>query len=312
MTEETQAHETSISMVKAALAEVDAGADMALRARVSCSTACDLRGEMVKLITQDAVVAKEIELAELDETGNETDEFVVKAPIEPGEYTWTAMFPAQEKEGTHHEESSAPFSFVARPHITSMAVWNVLSPIVISAELRLKVGVKCSAECMLMGKDIGIYDHEGVRVATGTLGDVPWPGATALYWAEVESEAPGTEGRYRWTARFPKPDLELPHEGASYPFVFVTVGPPEHMVTVEVFDRDTKTPVEKANVLLHPYRGKTDDNGVAEVVVTKGEYELNVTKGNYGVFQRTVSVDSDMTIKAEVWVVPPEPYDGGY
>ena len=218
MAEEVKAHETSTSMVKAALAELDAGTDIALKVRVLCSSACDLRGKIVKIIAQDAVVAKEIELTDFDGTVNETDEFVVKAPTRPGEYTWTAMFPAQEKEGVlQHEESSTPFSFTVKPHETSIAVWDVPSPIVFNTKFKLKVGVKCSADCKLTDNKIEIYDHEGAKVATGTLGGVPWSGTDALYWAEGELKAPSTDGYYRWTAKFPEPDLE-PHEGASYTF----------------------------------------------------------------------------------------------
>jgi len=307
VTGEVKAHETSTSMVKAAPAELDAGTDIALKVKVSCPSACDLRGRMVKIIAQDAVV-KEIELVTFDGTGNETDEFAVKAPIKPGGYTWTAVFPAQEKEGILHEESSTPFSFIVKPHATSIAVWDVQSPIAFNDQFKIKVGVKCSAGCKLTDKRIEIYDQEGGKVATGTLGDVPWPATSALYWAEVELKAPSVEGYYTWEVKFPKPDLELPHEEASCTFAFGTARQPEHVVTVEVIDKNTKTPIKNAHVLLHPhsgypYRGYTDEGGVAKLEVPKGEYELYASKGNdYETFQTTVEVASDVTIKAELLV----------
>ena len=303
-TEEVQAHETGTSMVKAALAELDAGADIALKVKVSCSSNCNLQGGKVRIADDQDAVVKEIELTDFDGTVNETDEFVVRAPIKPGGYTWTAVFPAQEKEGVLHEESSTPFSFIVKPHSTSMAVWDVPSPIAFNDKFKIKVGVKCSAECSLTGKKIEIYDHEGVKVATGTLGDVPWSGATALSCAEVGLKAPGTEGYYRWTVKFPEPDLELPHEGAAYPFAFVTARQPEHVVTVEVIDKHTKTPIKGAHVLLHPYRGYTDERGVARVRVPKGEYELYVSKDDYKEFQTTIEVAGDVTVKAEMIFFP--------
>jgi len=296
-------------MVKSALAEVDADTDIALEVRLSCSSACDLRGKMVKIIAQDAVVAKEIELTEFDETVNETGEFVVKTPVEPGEYTWTAVFPAQETEGLLHEESSAPFSFVVKPHATSIEVWDVPSPIAFGDEFRIKVGVKCSAECKLTGKEIEIYDHEGVKMAAGTLGDVPSSGATAPYCAEVELKAPSIESRYRWTARFSKPDLELPHEEASCTFAFGTARQSDHVVTIEVIDKNTKTPIKDAQVLLRPhtyrgsvYRSRTDDGGVARVSVPQGDYQLYVSGDGKDTLLPTVKVASDVTIKAELLV----------
>jgi hypothetical protein len=254
VTGNVQEHETSIAMVRAAPAELDAGSDMVLNVSVSCSSVCDLRGKIVEIIAQDAVVTREIGLTEFDETANETDEFVVKAPTTPGSYTWTAVFRAQEKEGVLHKESSTPFSFTVKPHVTSIAVWDVPSPIVLNTKFMLKVGVKCSGDCKLTDSKIEIYDQEGSKVATEKLGGVPWSGTNALYWTEVELKSPGTERYYTWEAKFPKPDSELAHEVASYTFGFVTARPPEHQVTVEVIDKDTKTPIENAYVLLSPYR----------------------------------------------------------
>jgi hypothetical protein len=190
VTGEVQGHETSTSMVKAALLELDAGTDMALKVRVSCSSNCNLQGSKVRIVDDEGAAVKEIELVTFDGTGNETDEFVVKAPIEPGEYTWTAVFPAQEKEGVLHQESSTPFSFIVKPHATSMAVWDVPSPIVFTTKFKLKVGVKCSADCKLTDKNIEIYDQKGGKVATGKLGGVPWSATSALYWAEVNLKPP--------------------------------------------------------------------------------------------------------------------------
>jgi hypothetical protein len=308
-TEEIQAHETSTSMVKAGPAQLDAGTDIALKVKVSCSSACDLRGKIVKIMAQDAVV-KEIELVSFDGVANETNEFVVKAPTKSGEYTWTAVFPAQENAGILHGESSVPFSFITKPHATSMAVWDAPSPIVLNSKFKLKVGVRCSAECKLAGKKIEIYDHEGAKVATGTLGDVPWSDTTALYWAEVEPKAPGTEGLYTWEVKFPKPELELPHEEASYNFGFTTARPPEHVVTVEVLDQAKKTPIKGAVVALRsygtPYRNRTDDAGVARLSVPKGEYELYVSMADYKGFQTTAEVAGDTKVKAELIFWPEE------
>jgi hypothetical protein len=120
VTREVQAHETSASMVKAALAGVYAGSDIALKVKVSCPSNCNLQGGKVRIAADAAAVVKEIELVSFDGAANETAEFVVKAPTKPGEYTWTAVFAAQEKAGILHEESAAPFSFVVKPHTTTL------------------------------------------------------------------------------------------------------------------------------------------------------------------------------------------------
>jgi hypothetical protein len=303
-------HETSTCMLERPPAEVDAGADMAVGVQTSCSKACDLRGGIVRLMDHDGALAKEVELGEFDGAGNQTYAFVAKAPSEPGLYTWTAVFPAQKKEGVLHRGSSALFSFAVKPHSTSIAVWDVPSPVAVNDRFKVKVGVKCSAECNLVNEKIGIYGQKGKKVADGALGGLPWPGTSALYWVEVELEAPGVEGRYRWRARFLKPDLELPHEQATYHFGFTTASPPEHVVRVEVIDRDAKAPIRNASVLLrsllysgHVYRGRTDDGGVATIGVPKGDYQLYASGEGKESARSTVNVSSDMTIKAEVFVV---------
>jgi len=299
--EGVEAHETSTSIIEAAPAELGAGSDIALKVKVSCSSACDLRGRIVKISAPDAVVKEMVvELTDFDGAANETAEFVVKAPFTPGRSTWTALFPAQEKEGLLHEESSAAFSFVVKPHATSMAVWDVPSPIVFGTQFKIKAGVKCFSNCQLATKKIEIYDQEGDKVASATLGGVPWSTAGALFWTEVELEAPSTEGYFTWEAKFPEPGLKLPHEEASFRFSFGTARPPEHMVTLEVTDQSEKNPLVNADVLLRPLKVPTDESGVASVDVPEGTYEVYVTMDDYKPFKRRILVDGDETVEAEL------------
>lgn len=274
-------HQVSASLAKAAPAEVAAGADMALKVRASCSSACDLRGKMVRIVAQETELLHEIELSGSDGSGSETGEFVAKAPIQPGAYIWTAVLPAEEKEGVLHEEGSAPFTFIVRPHTTSIAVWDIPRPIVPGAMFKLKVGAKCSVGCDLAGKEVRIHDQQGARVATRALSDAPYSDLVALHWAEMELEAPRTEGYHEWTAEFPKPELDLPHDGGSYTFGFPTVKPSEHSVTVEVLDKETGSPLKDAEVYFGhsgpPYRGRTDEHGLTTVELPKGEYEVIVS-----------------------------------
>lgn len=87
MTGEAQAHETSTSMVKPALAEVDAGTDIALKVRASCPAKCNIQGSKVRIVDNDDAAVKDINLLSFDGTTNETDEFVVKAPNKPEAHT---------------------------------------------------------------------------------------------------------------------------------------------------------------------------------------------------------------------------------
>ena len=307
VTGEVEAHWTNTEMIESAPSEVEAGNEIPLRVKVSCPSACDLLGKTVRILAQDSTVAKEVTLASFEEDINETDEFTVKAPTELGACIWSVVFPAQEVAGALHEESSTPVVFSVKPHSTSMAVWDVPSPIAFNDKFKIKVGVKCSAECKLTGKEIRIYGRKGKKVAAVVLGDVPWPGTSALYWAEVELEAPGVQGDYRWRVKLPEPDLELPHEGASYHFAFTTARPPEHVVTVEVIGQDTKAPIRNAHILLrpqsgYPYKAYTDEAGMAKLEVPKGKHELFVSESDCETFQASVEVADDVAIKTELSV----------
>ena len=310
MARDVQAHKTSTVMIKAAPASVYAGSDIALQVRVSCPSKCNLQSGRVRIAADEGTVVQEVELVSFDGVANETDEFVVSAPTKPGEYTWTAVFATQESADILHEESSTPFSFVVKPHTTSMAVWDVPSPIVFNTRFKIKVGVKCCAECALAGREVEIYDHAGAKVVTGALGHIRWSDTGALYWAEVELNAPSAEGDYTWEAKFLNPDPEIPHEGASYPYSFRTARQPEHVVKVNVLDKDTNAPIKQADVILHPYRGYTDERGMAMLMVPKGEYALYVSANEWQTFQTTVKVASDVAISAELLLAPVEDTSG--
>ncbi len=300
MAEESSTHSTSVLVINKGSIQVDAGGAIALKVRVSCALACDLRGEIVKIVAHDNVVVAQAPLVSFDDVTNETDRFVFRAPAEPGQYTWTAVLSAQGQDGLEHEASSAPFSVAVRPHATSIAIWDVPSPIAFNQKFSIKVGVQCSSECKLADHKIEIYDHQGAWAAMGALGDTPWSETGGLYWAEIELQAPGAAGLYTWTVRSPKRDLELVHEASAYTFSFATASPPEHVVAVEAIDQDTKTPIRDVCVLMHPYRTFTDEKGTAKLRVPKGKYELQVLKSYYRDWETTIEVASDVAVEAEL------------
>ena len=121
-TENDMTRKISACSVEVSPSEVDAGADMTLKGKVSCSPAGDLRGKTLLIEDQDGALAESIELTEFDGETNETSEFVVKAPVRPGAYTWLAMCPAHAEAGISHEETSAPFLFTVKPHSTRVVV----------------------------------------------------------------------------------------------------------------------------------------------------------------------------------------------
>lgn len=310
MTEENKGHDTTISMVKTAPAELNGGTDFVLKVRVSCASACDLWGKLVKIITHDDVMAKQIVLNSFDGTASEAAEFTVTAPLEPGEYTWTAMFPAQEKAGVLHGESLVTFSFNVKPHTINLEVYDVPSPITVGEEFKIKVGVKCSAGCKLAGQEIVITNRQGEKVASGKLDDVPSPEAASLYTANISVKAPGIERRYRWTANLIPLNLEHSHDEVSSNFVFMTARKSEYVVTIEATDKQTKSLVKNAKVILRPlkyrgttYRCSTDENGIATINVPGGKFQLFVSAEDQQYFKPTLEVNDDVSIKTELTIL---------
>ncbi len=199
---------------------------------------------------------------------------------------------------------AATDSSVAEAHKTSVVAWDVPTSLVVGETFKVKVGVKCSAECRLANAQFGIYDHQGARVAEGALpGDV-WPGTTGLYVAEVELRAPAEQGFREWSVRAAVGDLGMPHEEGSTTFGVRVVNRPDHRVIVEAFDKESQAPLAGARVVMHPYQAATDERGVAELRVAKGTYRLFASQTRYETFGVPVEVTGDMTIRAELSLEP--------
>jgi hypothetical protein len=300
MTQEVQIHETNTHLVPSVPVQIDAGADITLKVRVSCPHACDLQGKTVQLLAQDGALIKEVSLGSFRKGTNETSEFTAKAPAEVGECTWSVVFPAQDVGDVSHLASSTSIRFTVKAHLTTVIVWDSPSPTPMNCQFTIKVGVKCSAECQLTDAAVEVYDGAGAQVATGRLGATPLPQTSNLYWAEVELAAPANEDVHTWTVKFPAAGLELPHEAASSRFHFRTARPPEHWLTVHVIDKESRMPIKNVHVLAHPFRTFTDAQGVAKLQVPNGKHELYAAKDDYATFQTDIDTSSDAAIEVEL------------
>jgi hypothetical protein len=295
--------------VEVAPGEVDAGTELTVRVRVSCAHGCDLTGHGVSIRDEGGAELARGELAELDDDACVTGAIAVRAPLKTGEQVYWAVVAAKESGGVLHEETSTAFSFVAVAHAASLNVWGMPSAIAAGERFRLKVGIKCSAGCKLAGRALSILDDEGVQVTNGRLREDVWPGTSALYYAELEAQAPPMPGDYTWQVKAPGSDADVPHADGALAFVVKVVSAPDHEVTVEAFDSEKRTPIEGVHVLLHPYRALTDANGVAKVKVAKGRYTLFVSGFNYIAHEAIIDVVGDVTARAELTVEPEENHD---
>ena len=304
----TQAKDTrgrTTCAVDVSPAVVDAGARLTLRARVSYSPACDLRGHTLLITDQAGAEMARAELATTDAGTSETSELFLKAPLEAGDYAWRVVSPAVVNDGVSYGEASAPVTFTVTRHATHVVAWDVPPAIVAGERFRMKVGIRCSSGCQLAHRRFEIRDHESAVVAAGSVSGEIWPGTSALHAAETELDAPLEAGLYTWSVIVPESDLGAPHAEGAVSVGVRAVSRPECLVTVEVVDKDSRAPLPGTHVVMHPFRAVTDDRGVAALRVARGAYTLFASQTRYLTLGLPVEVTADMTASAELCLEPP-------
>ena len=289
--------------VRVAADLVDAGAELTLQVKLSCSPACDLRGHTVLIKDHAGADVTRAELTRFDGTATETDEFAVKAPFNPGRYTWSVVSPSVVRQRVSCPEATSTVSFDVKPHTTNVVVWDIPSAIVVGERFKVRVGIKCAHECPLAGRNFEVWSHEATLKGRGKLSDERWPGTSALYVGDIELDAPAQEGLYTWTVKGPSTS-EIPHAEGSASFGVRAVTHPECLVTVEAIDQVSQAPISGARVVMHPYKAVTDERGVAQVRVAKGAYQLFVSQTRYLTFGVPVEVAADITARAELFLEP--------
>src|SRR5262249_52374152 len=152
-------------------------------------------------------------------------------------------------------------------HGTSLAVWDLSSPVVVGHRTTLKVGVSCTSGCNLSGTPVDVCNDAGQSLGAGMLGSAPWPGTTSLHWAELDLVVPEREGNLSLSIHAtPK----SPHADATSVVTFVVSRPPDHRVTLHVADKTSAIPIAGVELRLGRFRTATDDLGIAHVEIPGG------------------------------------------
>ena len=275
-----------------------------LHARVSCSPSGDLVGHGLLVKDEAGAEVGALELTDIDDDENAIGALALKAPLKTGDHGWSALSPAVVKKNVSYEEASKAISFTVRSHATRVLAWDAPPTVVVGDRFTIKIGIKCSSECVFANKAFEIHDHDGAVVASGVLSGEIWPGTNGLYFAALELAAPSSAGLYNWTVKSAAKDLEKPHAEGATEFSLRVVSSPECLVTVEAVDKVSQAPLAGARVALHPYRAVTDERGFAEIRVAKGAYDLFVAKTRYLTLGLPVEVTADMTARAELDLEP--------
>jgi hypothetical protein len=232
------------------------------------------------------------------------NEILLTAHLSVGEHIFRAVLIVHEEDGTSYEASSTEVAFAVKAHAMRLNVWALPTAIAAGDRFTLKAGIKCSAGCKLAGKELSIFDGDGIQVGCGTLLDEVWPGTSALYFTEMEGNAPLTVGKHKWEVRISAWGSGTPHAAGALTFDVNVVDPPDCEVTVEALDAGTQTPIERARIVMHPYRALTGENGVATLKVSKGNYKLLVSGSKYIASTKTIEVKDDITVRAELTLEP--------
>ncbi len=291
------AHRISVELVEPFAPEIEAAAAASMSVRIRCSHGCDLGRAPLRVESAGETVST-IELTSRGAEAWAEARLALRAPPRVGEWTCSVVAPGLVIEGIHHAEARLEVTSSVLPHTTSLAVWGVPSPFTGSA-FRVTVGVKCSAGCDMAGRAVEVLDEKGAPLATGTLGDGPRAGTSAVYAADVELSAPATPGVFTRTARFAGTEDGVPHLGASASFTFRSLDPPEHVVAVRVVPKGFEPRAAGIEVWVGAYRGETDALGVARVGVPKGTFEISAWR----VDLEPTSKHFDVTCDTEVELV---------
>jgi len=291
--------------------EADAGTDITLKVRVAYSGKGSLRNPRVSVRDGEGAELAQAEFVEAEDDDYVSEDIVVAAPRSAGEYVFRAVVLVPDKDGALQELASSDANVVVKAHEAVLNVWDTPSAIVAGSRFKFMAGVRCSAGCCLAGQGLAIFDQQGAQIGGAKLGPEVWPETDALYFVEVEAEAPASTGAHQWDVRTTAWDCDLPHDAGATVVPLRVVAAPDCEVTIEAVDREKQSPISGARVVMHPYRATTDENGIARVQVTKGRYEIFVSAAKYVSIATSAEVTADMVTRAELeadapWVNPDE------
>ena len=190
----------------------------------------------------------------------------------------------------------------ATPHDCSFAVWDIPGPTIAGDVFTPTLGINCSSGCNLAGKHVQVLGQDGCVAGEATLSHEPWPGTQALYTARIPLSAPSVPGKCQWTFRIvPSTPDDTPHSITGAAIETTICARPEHAVTIVVSDAATHLPIGSVNVRFGPYRGITNQRGIAAVGAARGAYLLDAWKSGYADCNGgVVKVEGDVEIALEI------------
>jgi hypothetical protein len=183
----------------------------------------------------------------------------------------------------------------------SLAVWGVPMPVAAGKMFSIKAGAKSASGHSLAGHRVEVFEATGVVVASGNLGESPLAGTEALYWTAIDVPAPATGQVTEYAVRF------IPgqgHDATATRFSVAVTARPEHKLTIKVTEQSTAAVLGDVEIRLGPFHARTDKTGRAELLVCKGEYQLQLWRTAHIATPTPMTVEGNMSVELTMAHVP--------
>jgi len=291
--------------IKPPFGPVFAGASFEAQLTLACEEQCDLAGETIQALAADGTeLARALIAARINPETREFVAFVcdisLPSPVQPGSATYRfAMETAADAEA-EHTLGDCSLEIVAGAHQVKLLCWDEPATVNAGEMFRFRAGALCLAGCNMARHTIRVLDDTGAVVQTLALSDDVWPGTTGVHHAEVVAPVGEQPCQRTWSLSVDEAPGELPHHMSPLQVSCRVLSSPECEIVVQVVDSERKTPIAGARLVAHPYRTLTDENGVAKLKVSRGNYELLVSARRYGALARTVEITGDYATQAEM------------
>ena len=157
MTEESGGALVHLTVSEPLPLEVPAGDGVAITARASCPDGRDRTGMAITVTAPDG--RTELHAFALHADGvSETAAITLVAPPHLGVHVFRLTLSPHEIAGTHYAQAVLDVPVRVTPQATSLAVWDVPSPVVAGTRFVIKAGAKSTASVALAGRrDRGLH-----------------------------------------------------------------------------------------------------------------------------------------------------------
>jgi hypothetical protein len=171
---ERQTHIATIELTEAAPAEVPVGTTFVVKLAVACTEGCDLHASALA-VDAPADAAATWQAPSVDAVSELTHEVALQAAPQTGEQVWRIALPQAPAAGVCHDAKPLAITVSVKPQSTSLAVWDIPSPVVMGQVFEIKAGAKSAGDFKLAGP----RDRSLRRGRHGAGTRLPWRCAVA-------------------------------------------------------------------------------------------------------------------------------------